>query len=93
MLKFLISNFYFSEHAFLALTVINNHLSRLSVSMKLNPSPITTPEGSRPVSQGPDMYQMMPNMTDVKCAAGCANFNETLLVCGKYSHGDWFFHS
>lgn len=51
--------------------------------MKLNPSPITTPEGSRPVSQGPDMYQMMPHMTDVKCAAGCANFNEKLLVCGE----------
>lgn len=52
--------------------------------MKLNPSPITTPEVPRPVSDGPDMYQMMAHMTDVKCAAGCANFNETLLVCGNF---------
>ncbi|KAL0270414.1 UNVERIFIED_CONTAM: hypothetical protein PYX00_007832 [Menopon gallinae] len=78
----------FSEYAFLALTIVSNRLSRLSVSMKLNPSPITTPEGSRPVSQGPDTYQMVAHMTDVKCAAGCANFNETLLVCGGYDRGE-----
>ena len=52
--------------------------------MKLNPSPITTPEITRSVSNGPDTYQMMAHMTDVKCAAGCANFNETLLVCGNF---------
>lgn len=56
--------------------------------MKLNPSPRTTPEVSKPVSNGPDTYQMMAHMTGVKCAAGCANFNETLLVCGGYDRGE-----
>lgn len=76
------------ECSFAALTLINDHLSRLSVSLKLNPSPITTPDGIRASSQDPDTYQQMAHMASVKCGAGCANFNDSLLVCGGYDRGE-----
>ena len=77
-----------SEHTFMALVTINGQLATMSVLLRLNqpssPSPVVTPVASRPASEEkPDLYCVMANMSSVKCAAGCANLNESLLVCGQ----------
>jgi len=76
------------EHAFMALVTINGQLATMSVMLRLNqpssPSPVVTPVASRPASEEkPDLYCVMANMSSVKCAAGCANLNDSLLVCGQ----------
>jgi influenza virus NS1A-binding protein len=77
-----------SEHTFMALATINGRLATMSVMLRLNqpssPSPVVTPVASRPASEEkPDLYCVMANMSSVKCAAGCANLNDSLLVCGQ----------
>ncbi|KAJ9576567.1 hypothetical protein L9F63_025538 [Diploptera punctata] len=81
------------EHTFLALVTINGNIATMSVMLRLNqpssPSPIATPETSRPASEEkPDLYCVMANMNSVKCAAGCANLNNSLLVCGGYDRAE-----
>jgi hypothetical protein len=77
-----------SEHMFMALVTINGRLATMSVMLRLNqpssPSPVVTPVASRPASEEkPDLYCVMANMSSVKCAVGCANLNDSLLVCGQ----------
>jgi influenza virus NS1A-binding protein len=77
----------FPEHTFMALVTISGRLATMSVMLRLNqpssPSPVVTPVASRPASEEkPDLYCVMANMSSVKCAAGCANLNDLLLVCG-----------
>lgn len=56
--------------------------SRLNVPS--SPSPITTPDASRPASEEkPDLYCLIPNMSCQRCAVGCGNLNNTLIVCGE----------
>ncbi|GLH14462.1 Ring canal kelch protein [Gryllus bimaculatus] len=81
------------EHNFLALVVLNGYLTTLSVQLRcsqpLSPSPVATPITSRPASEEkPDLYCVMPNMSSVKCAVGCANLNNSLLVCGGYDRAE-----
>ncbi|XP_069678685.1 influenza virus NS1A-binding protein homolog A-like isoform X2 [Periplaneta americana] len=81
------------EHTFMALVTINGRLATMSVMLRLNqpssPSPIATPVASRPASEEkPDLYCVMANMSSVKCAAGCANLNNSLLVCGGYDRAE-----
>ncbi|KAK7866963.1 hypothetical protein R5R35_014736 [Gryllus longicercus] len=81
------------EHNFLALVVLNGYLATLSVQLRcsqpLSPSPVATPITSRPASEEkPDLYCVMPNMSSVKCAVGCANLNNSLLVCGGYDRAE-----
>jgi len=72
----------------MALVTIDGRLATVSVMLRLNqpssPSPVVTPVASRPASEEkPDLYCVMANMSSVKCAAGCANLNDSLLVCGQ----------
>lgn len=78
-----------SEHCFLALVTIGGKLSTLSIQLRLNtpnpPSPVVTPEASRPASEEkPDLYCVLANMTSGRCAIGCAEINGRLFVCGGY---------
>ncbi|XP_056640302.1 influenza virus NS1A-binding protein-like isoform X1 [Diorhabda sublineata] len=77
------------EHSFLALMTLGGKLSTLSVQLKLNtpstPSPVLTPDVSRSTSEEkPDLYCAIANMSCHRCALGCGNFNNTLIVCGGY---------
>jgi hypothetical protein len=84
----------------MALVTINGQLASMSVMLRLNqpssPSPVMTPVASRPASEEkPDLYCVMANMSSVKCAAGCANLNDSLLVCGQcyiYYQGYTLWH-
>jgi influenza virus NS1A-binding protein len=72
----------------MALVTISGRLATMSVMLRLNqpssPSPVVTPVASRPASEEkPDLYCVMANMSSFKCAAGCANLNDSLLVCGE----------
>ncbi|CAB3383101.1 Hypothetical predicted protein [Cloeon dipterum] len=93
----LIANTKVQDHTFLALVSLAGALATLSVMLRLNrpttPSPTNTPgetaPGSRlPSEEKPDLYCVLPNMSYVKCAAGCANLNDNLLVCGGYDRGE-----
>lgn len=64
-----------SEHNYLALITIDGKLSTLSIQLRLNtpnpPSPVQTPETSRPASEEkPDLYCVLANMTNGRCATG-----------------------
>ncbi|EFA06667.2 influenza virus NS1A-binding protein isoform X2 [Tribolium castaneum] len=77
------------EHSFLALVTLGGRLSTLSIQLRLNtpstPSPVQTPDSSRPASEEkPDLYCALANMSCPRCSVGCANFLNTLLVCGGY---------
>lgn len=77
------------DHSFLALVTLAGKLATLSIQLRLNPpqtpSPIQTPDASRSQSEEkPDLYCAVANMTSQRCAHGCANFNNTLVVCGGY---------
>ncbi|CAH1163471.1 unnamed protein product [Phaedon cochleariae] len=77
------------EHSFLALVTLGGKLSTISIQLRLNtpstPSPVQTPTASRPVSEEkPDLYCALANMSSQRCAVGCGNFNNTLVVCGGY---------
>lgn len=75
------------EHNFLALVTLGGKLASLSVQLRLNvpstPSPVATPDISRPISEEkPDLYCALANMSEPRCAVGCGNLHNTLLVCG-----------
>ncbi|XP_050293521.1 influenza virus NS1A-binding protein homolog isoform X2 [Anthonomus grandis grandis] len=77
------------EHSFLALVTLAGKLANLSIQLRLNPpqtpSPTQTPAASRSQSEEkPDLYCALTNMTSQRCAHGCANYNNTLIVCGGY---------
>lgn len=77
------------EHTFLALVTIGGKLATLSIQLRLNapntPSPVLTPEASRPASEEkPDLYCVLANMTSGRCAIGCGTLGGQLLVCGGY---------
>ncbi|KAJ8936661.1 hypothetical protein NQ314_012201 [Rhamnusium bicolor] len=77
------------EHSFLALVTLGGKLSTLSIQLRLNtpstPSPVQTPDASRPASEEkPDLYCAVTNMSSQRCAVGCSNFLNTLIVCGGY---------
>ncbi|CAH1126183.1 unnamed protein product [Ceutorhynchus assimilis] len=77
------------DHSFLALVTLSGKLATLSIQLRLNPpqtpSPTLTPDASRSQSEEkPDLYCALTNMTSQRCAHGCANFQNTLLVCGGY---------
>lgn len=77
------------EHSFLALVTLGGKLSTLSIQLRLNtpstPSPVQTPDSSRPASEEkPDLYCALANMSSQRCAVGCGNFLNTLIVCGGY---------
>jgi influenza virus NS1A-binding protein len=87
----LIADTKVQENTFMALVSMSGALATLSVLLRLNrpttPSPTNTPgetaPGSRlPSEEKPDLYCVLPNMNHVKCAAGCANLDDNLLVCG-----------
>lgn len=76
------------EHSFLALVTLAGKLATISIQLRLNPpqtpSPTSTPDASRCQSEEkPDLYCALTNMSSQRCAHGCANFNNTLVVCGK----------
>ncbi|XP_050510120.1 influenza virus NS1A-binding protein-like isoform X1 [Diabrotica virgifera virgifera] len=78
-----------SEHSFLGLVTLAGKLSTLSIQLKLNtpstPSPVQTPDASRSASEDkPDLYCAVANMLCHRCAHGCGNYNNTLIVCGGY---------
>lgn len=88
----LIADTKVQENTFMALVSMSGELATLSVLLRLNrpttPSPTNTPgetaPGSRlPSEEKPDLYCVLPNMNHVKCAAGCANLDDNLLVCGS----------
>ncbi|CAH1978888.1 unnamed protein product [Acanthoscelides obtectus] len=77
------------EHSFLALVTLGGKLSTLSIQLRLNtpstPSPVQTPDTSRHASEEkPDLYCALANMSCPRCSVGCANFLNTLVVCGGY---------
>ncbi|XP_046470863.1 influenza virus NS1A-binding protein-like isoform X1 [Neodiprion pinetum] len=79
------------EHAFLAIVTLDGRLTTLSVQLRLNtpssPSPLATPEivaSKNCFANEPELYCALPTMKAGKCAVGCANLNDTLLVCGGY---------
>lgn len=77
------------EHSYLGLVTIQGKLATISLLLRLNlpttPSPVMTPVASRPGSEEkPDFYCTVANMSCQRCAFGCANLNNTLLVCGGY---------
>ncbi|KAG5891762.1 hypothetical protein JTB14_012496 [Gonioctena quinquepunctata] len=85
----LIASASVGEHSFLALVTLGGKLSTLSIQLRLNtpstPSPVQTPTTSRPASEEkPDLYCALANMSCQRCAMGCANFNNSLIVCGGY---------
>nr|XP_023022272.1 influenza virus NS1A-binding protein-like [Leptinotarsa decemlineata] len=85
----LIASASVGEHSFLALVTLGGKLSTLSIQLRLNtpstPSPVQTPTASRPASEEkPDLYCALANMSSQRCAVGCGNFNNTLIVCGGY---------
>lgn len=47
-------------------------------------TPLSTPGQSRPssVERSTDTLSAIPHMSTPRCAVGCANLNNTLLVCG-----------
>lgn len=49
----------------------------LSVMLRLN-----TNSGQNEITE-PELYRELASMANVKCGAGCANLNGSLLVCGK----------
>ncbi|XP_075229233.1 influenza virus NS1A-binding protein homolog isoform X2 [Lycorma delicatula] len=88
----MISSMKVAEHTFLALIVADSKLATLSVLLRLNlpfgsPSPQLTPDVAKSAVE-PDLYCGLSNMTSVKCAAGCANLNDSLLVCGGYDRAE-----
>jgi influenza virus NS1A-binding protein len=85
----LIASAKVGDHSFLALVTLGGKLSTLSIQLRLNtpstPSPVQTPDASRPASEEkPDLYCALANMSHPRCAVGCDNFLDTLLVCGKF---------
>ncbi|XP_030766693.1 influenza virus NS1A-binding protein-like isoform X2 [Sitophilus oryzae] len=77
------------EHSFLALVTLAGKLATLSIQLRLNvpqtPSPTLTPSTSRSQSEEkPDLYCALTNMSSQRCSHGCADFKNTLLVCGGY---------
>lgn len=81
------------EHTFSALGSLKGQLCSLSIKLKLNinmlsnpPSTQPSPLNSRAESQEslPDLYCALALMSSGKCAIGCANLNNNLLVCGGY---------
>ncbi|KAK9872409.1 hypothetical protein WA026_017869 [Henosepilachna vigintioctopunctata] len=77
------------DYSYLGLVTIGGRLTTISLLLRLNlpstPSPVTTPVTSRPGSEEkPDFYCGAANMSSKRCAFGCANLNNTLLVCGGY---------
>jgi influenza virus NS1A-binding protein len=89
-----------SEKSIMALTVINGRMTTLSVMQRLNNTisisndavvtPSSTPGQSRPpsVERSTDSISAIPHMSTPRCAVGCANLNNTLLVCGGYDRGE-----
>ncbi|CAH0550806.1 unnamed protein product [Brassicogethes aeneus] len=85
----LISSVNVDENCFLALVTLGGKLCTLSIQLRLNtpstPSPVQTPDASRSVSEEkPDLYCAVANMSCQRCAVGCGNYFNTLLVCGGY---------
>jgi influenza virus NS1A-binding protein len=61
------------------------HRSHFRLNTPSTPSPVQTPDASRPASEEkPDLYCALANMSHPRCAVGCDNFLDTLLVCGKF---------
>lgn len=89
----IISVFLYLEHTFSALGSLKGQLCSLSIKLKLNVASISSPPSTQPSplhsraeSQEslPDLYCALAHMTSGKCAIGCANLNNNLLVCGGY---------
>ncbi|KAK5647250.1 hypothetical protein RI129_002142 [Pyrocoelia pectoralis] len=85
----LIATSQVAEHCTLALVTLGGKLTTLSVQLRLNPpstpSPVSTPDSSRCTSEEkPDLYCTIKNMSSARCAVGCGNLQNTLLVCGGY---------
>ncbi|KAL3287512.1 hypothetical protein HHI36_001981 [Cryptolaemus montrouzieri] len=81
------------DYSYLGLVTIGGRLSTISLLLRLNvpttPSPVTTPVASRPGSEEkPDFYCGVANMSCQRCAFGCANLNNILLVCGGYDRAE-----
>ncbi|XP_050434625.1 influenza virus NS1A-binding protein-like isoform X1 [Adelges cooleyi] len=81
------------EHTFSALGSLKGQLCSLSIKLKLNVSSLSSPPSTQPSPLNsraesqeslPDLYCALAHMTSGKCAVGCANFNNNLLVCGGY---------
>jgi len=88
------------EKSTMALTVINGRMTTLSVLQRLNNTisfnkdsqvtPSSTPGQSRQTSveRSTDSMSAIPHMSTPRCAVGCANLNNSLLVCGGYDRGE-----
>lgn len=92
---------HMSEKSILALTVINGTITTLSIMQRLNAvaksngsdasgTPMSTPGQSRPSSmeRSTESLSAIPHMSTPRCAVGCANLNNSLLVCGGYDRGE-----
>ncbi|KAI4467133.1 kelch protein [Holotrichia oblita] len=85
----LIASTKVGEHSYIALVTLAGKLAKLSIKLRLNvpttPSPVAAPEACKVSNEEkPDMYYTLANMSCPRCAVGCGNLNNTLLVCGGY---------
>jgi hypothetical protein len=78
----LIADTKVQENTFMALVSMSGELATLSVLLRPNTPGETAPGSRLPSEEKPDLYCVLPNMNHVKCAAGCANLDDNLLVCG-----------
>ncbi|XP_022160169.1 influenza virus NS1A-binding protein homolog [Myzus persicae] len=85
------------EHIFSALASLKGQLCSLSIKLKLNVSILSNPSTEPPLLHSraeshqslPDLYSALTPMTSGKCAVGCANLNNNLLVCGGYDRAEF----
>ncbi|XP_014260195.1 influenza virus NS1A-binding protein [Cimex lectularius] len=87
-----------SKHTFLGLISLKSRVFSLSILLRLNPPTdgggqqafmeIDATQDEEDPGAGTPTYCALASMASVKCAAGCANLNERLLVCGGYDRGE-----
>ncbi|KAK9511199.1 hypothetical protein O3M35_005805 [Rhynocoris fuscipes] len=83
-----------SDNTLLSLTCLGRGaLISVSIVVRYNPPDVLeTPEDLNSVKKcsknSDSLYTGLANMASVKCAVGCGNLNDKLLVCGGYDRGE-----